>query len=169
MDSTDSVIHSWMRKRGLLLTTYICTIDGCGKLCKLYNRESKKDSTTLRCEVPKHEFSIRKNSFFENSKYCLQDLMNFIKMYLEGHLLITISHQTGMSYKSTALHWSQVIRDVFKQYISDCVHGWNDMVFTGIQEIDESMFGRRVKHNRGNPHIGIKVSILYRTMSVTYP
>jgi len=157
--SSDTIIHSWLKNRGLLLTTYTCSTDKCGRLCKWVYRRSK-DTITLRCEGNSdHEFSIRKNSFFEKSHYSFQDLMNFVKLYLEGQLLVSISEQTGMCYKSTALHWSQLIRKMFKQYIYDCVHGKNDLIFSGIQEIDESIFGRRVKYNRGNPRVGIRVSI----------
>ena len=32
--------------------------------------------------------------------------------------------------------------------------------FPGIIEVDESLFGRKVKHHRGNPNVGVKVWIV---------
>jgi hypothetical protein len=43
---------------------------------------------------------------------------------------------------------------------------------TGEIEIDESLFGRRVKHNRGNPHRGLKIWIfgmVERDTVILYP
>ena len=39
---------------------------------------------TLRCNKNRnHEFSVRTNSFFENSKFTVQDTLQFIRSYLE--------------------------------------------------------------------------------------
>jgi len=159
MQSSDSVVHAWMRHRGLLLTTYMCPRDNCHRKCTVYRRKTKKDGFTLRCEGTNcSEFGIRKNSIFEKSHFSFQDLMHFLKCFLEDQLLISMSKQTGMDYKSTSVQWAKTVRDIFKQYIYENVHGLNDMIFSEICELDESIFGRRVKYNKGNPNIGVKVS-----------
>jgi len=161
MMSKDSIVHSWLRKRGLILTQYICPASGCGHLCEVYSRPKKKDGSTLRCTGKKHhEYGIRKNSFFEQSHYSFQDLLNFLRCFLQGDKLVTMSEKTGMAYKTTGVAWAHYVRRIFKQYIYENVHGLSYLTFSGIIEIDESLFGRRVKFHTGNPNIGLKVSAL---------
>jgi len=167
MQSSDSVVHSWMRERGLLLTTYTCTKENCQRKMKVCPRPNKKDGFTLRCEAKNcSEFGIRKNSLFEGSHFTFQDLMYFLKCFLEGQLLISMSKQTGMAYKSTSVEWAKTVRELFKQYIFEYVHGMNDMIFDELTELDESIFGRRVKYHKGNPNIGVKVSKLLKFTAI---
>jgi len=158
MQSRDSIVHKWMRDRGLLLTQYICPDEKCHKICKITPRPKKADGETLRCGS--HEYAMRKNSFFEKSHFAFQDLLHFIKCYLEGDLLSTIAKKTGMCYNTTAVEWAKYMRRIFKEYIYENVHGIENMTFSGIIEIDESLFGRKVKYNKGNPRVGLKVIIV---------
>jgi len=163
MHSNTAIVHKWMRHRGLILTQYVCDTKNytkrCGKIAKVTARPTKADGETLRCGA--HEYSIRKNSFFEKSHFGFPDLMNFIKCYLDGDLLCSIAKKTGMAYKSTALEWAKHVRMIFKEYIYQNVHGLQNMMLSGIVEIDESLFGRKVKYNKGNPHLGLKVLLYF--------
>ncbi len=89
----DSIVHQWMRDRGLILSDLTCPT--CEKPCKLKKRPRKKDGLTWMCISKKHEFSFRKYSFFENMQYTFQDIMLFIKGTLDGQTLISISSMTG--------------------------------------------------------------------------
>ena len=45
---------------------------------------------------------------------------------------------------------------MFKKYVHNSV---GNMKLSGEVEIDESLFGRKVKYHRGNPHVGCQVWI----------
>jgi transposase-like protein len=51
-----------------------------------------------------------------------------------------------MAYKSSAVDWANYIRDWFVEYYYRDIRSTK---FSGIVEIDESLFGRRVKYNKG--------------------
>ena len=95
--SEDDVVLKWLRSNGLLASELTCH---CGKKAKLNKRQRLKDKYSFRCGS-NHEFSMRKNSFFEGSSYNIRDLMIFIKYYLEGHTLHQCALSTGMDYKHT--------------------------------------------------------------------
>ncbi|KAK3107606.1 hypothetical protein FSP39_018210 [Pinctada imbricata] len=59
-----------------------------------------------------------------------------------------------MTYKSTAVNWASFVRELFKEYFHRHIRCRK---LSGEIEIDESLFGRRVKHNRGNPNKGVKI------------
>ena len=46
------------------------------------------------------------------------------------------------------MDWGNFIHDLFIEYVYQNVL---NVKFTGIVEIDESLFGRQIKHNRGRP------------------
>ena len=53
-----------------------------------------------------------------------------------------------MDNKHTAVNWASYIRGIFCQYDFDT---YNMMNSEGEVEIDESLFGRKVKYNKGQP------------------
>ena len=91
---------------------------------------------------------MRKFSFFEGSAYNIRDLMIFLKQYLEGSSLHQCALATGMDYRHTAVEWAGYIRELFCQYVFD---KYNMTMFEGDVEIDESLFGRKIKYNKGEP------------------
>ena len=52
-----------------------------------------------------------------------------------------------------------MIRDIFAEYVWRFVIQ-DEMKLRGDVEIDESMFGRKCKYHRGNPHVGCKVWVV---------
>lgn len=102
-----------------------------------------------------HTRASRTYSFFEKSNLLIQDIMLFIKNYLEKCSLSQCARFFGMSYGSTSVNWASFIREIFKDYY------YRNLRFKklhGIIEIEESLFGRRVKFHRGNPNRGLKVN-----------
>ena len=91
---------------------------------------------------------MRKYSFFEGSSYNIRDLVIFVKSYLEGHTLKQCALATSMDYKSTAVHWASYIRELFIEHVH---RSYSEMKFSNEVEIDESLFGRKIKYNRGKP------------------
>nr|XP_011443777.2 uncharacterized protein LOC105339761 [Crassostrea gigas] len=103
-----------------------------------------------------HTRASRTYSFFEKSILLIQDIMLFIKNYLEKCSLSQCARFSGMSYGSTSVNWASFIREIFKEYF------YRNLRFKklhGIIEIEESLFGRRVKFHRGNPNRGLKIWI----------
>ena len=145
------VVYSWLRKNGLLASDFTCH---CGKEAKLNKRNRLKDGYTFRCGS-QHEFTMRKNSFFEKSSYNIRDLIFFIKYYIEGHSLHQCALNTGMDYRPTAVNWASYIRELFCQYVFDT---YERITFDGEVEIDESIFGRKVKYHKGQPR-GLRIWI----------
>ena len=93
-------------------------------------------------------FGMRKYSFFEGSACDIRDLMIFLKQYLEGNSLHQCVLATGMDYRHTAVDWANFIRELFCQYVYD---KYNMTMFKGDVEIDESLFGRKIKYHKGEP------------------
>ncbi|XP_045191303.2 uncharacterized protein LOC123548134 [Mercenaria mercenaria] len=123
----------------------------------LKSRTERNGGQVFRCTKNRnHVKSLRANSFFEKTKVEIQDIVVFIKSYLDKNSLYQCSKFSGVAYKSTAVNWASYIRELFKEYFSRRTY---NKVIRGIVEIDESLFGRRVKYHRGNPNKGLKVWI----------
>ena len=65
-----------------------------------------------------------------------------------------------MSYKNTAVDWASFTRELFMEYVDRHILA-PPMQLHGTVEIDESLFGRKVKYNRGNAVRGLRVWILW--------
>ena len=122
---------------------------GGGGIAKLQKREKTADKFAFRCKK-NHEYTMRKYSFFEGSSYHIRDLVIFVKSYLEGHTLKQCALATSMDYKITAVHWASYIRELFIEHVH--VHrSYSEMKLSNEVEIYESLFGRKIKYNRGKP------------------
>jgi hypothetical protein len=158
----DSFVVNWCVKHGLLPQNIPCVsksqdAHSCSGIMKLFQRSGKSTGYTSRCSKNRnHEVAPRKYSFFESSKLTIQDMMMFVKTYLEGHSLYQCSRLSGVHYKSTAIDLGSFVREIFMEYHNRHVRNTK---LKGEIEIDESLFDRRVKHNRGNPHRGQKIWI----------
>jgi transposase-like protein len=85
--------------------------------------------------------------------------MEFIVTFLEDNTLRKCSEKGGLDYKKTSVEWVNYIRDLFRSYVHESLYGDEEkqICFRGIVEIDESLFGRSVKYNRGNGSFGLRV------------
>ena len=169
--SDESTIQDWCLANGLLATTiecvakvnYLDTENGniktrtCGGLMVRKERSSKPGNVVFSCSVnSRHEKAYRTYSFFQNSNLSIPDIMVFIKSYLDNCSLLQCSKFSGVCYKSTAVNWASYIREMFKEFFQGTIRY---KVLSGEIEIDESLFGRRIKYNRGNPNPGMKIWI----------
>ncbi len=148
------LVIRWLQRNGLLLQSWKCEV--CGVDCNQCQRKKSLDGVAWRCPSRKHEYSIRKFSFFERSHFSFQDILQFIKCFLDNNTLLPSSKFSGFDYKKTSVDWANFIRDLFKQWVSD---HYDNVQLSGDIEIDESLFGRQCKYHRGNPHVGLKVWI----------
>ena len=145
-NSDDDEVFQWLRTNGLLAKEVMCR--NCNTMASLKRRSRIPDGYSFRCPGSKHEFSMRKNSFFEGSAYNIRDLIIFLKYYLEGHTLHQCALSTNMDYKHTAVDWGSYVRELFCQFVAD---KYPMTTFDGDVEIDESLFGRKIKYNKGEP------------------
>ncbi len=129
----------------------------CGVDCNVCQRNKSSDGVAWRCPSRKHEYSIGKFSFFERSHVSFQDVLQFIKCFLDNNALLTSSKFSGLDYKKTSVDWANSIRDLLKQWVSH--HDYDNVQLSGDIEIDETLFGRQCKYHRGNPHVSLKVWI----------
>jgi hypothetical protein len=151
----DLTVATWLIEQGLLGRSRPCERADCDGDMRLARRSGRLLGYTLRCNRSRdHEVSIMKYSFFERSKLDVRDIMQLIKTYLEGLSLGMTSRYAGVSYTGTAVDWGSFIRELMKEYFHVRL---SQKKMSGIVEIDESLFGRRVKFHRGDPNKGLKV------------
>ncbi|XP_060588518.1 uncharacterized protein LOC132743931 [Ruditapes philippinarum] len=156
----DQDLNEWLMANQFLVRTMPCTktSEGCTGIMKGSQRKGRISGPTVRCSVNRnHEVAIRTFSFFEGSKLCVQDIFMFIRCYLNGMTLLQTSIFAGVNYKSTALDWASFLRELFKEHFHRNI---SHRKLRGEIAIDESLFGRRVKYHRGNPHKGLKVMFI---------
>ena len=157
----ESVIIEWMQNNGLLAVTLMCDhsvgANKCGGIMTLKPSSNLQGGQLFRCQKDRnHRKPMRTNSFFQGSHLLFQDIMVFIKSYLEKNTLLQCAKFSGMAYGSSAVDWASFMRELFLEHY---VRNIKNLKLSGTIEIDESLFGRRVKFHRGNPNKGMKVWI----------
>ena len=144
-----------MRDHGLLARTIPC--HRCSGSMFLKIKADRNGGEVFRCRNNRaHQKAIRTFSFFEKIHIEIQDVIVFIKSYLDKMTLLQCSVFSGIDYGSTACNWASYMRELFKEYFHRHIRHRR---IGGEIEIDESLFGRRVKFHRGNPNKGLKVWI----------
>lgn len=148
----NTTLIKWLQENDLLVKEWTCL--RCDSACKLNHRSRNIDSLTWRCPS-KHECSVRINSIFQNSHMYIPDILHFFFTHAEGMSLYQSSQMSGINYNRTGVEWGKVVRDLYKEYFNRHING---VKFSGIVEIDESLFGKKVKYHKGNPS-GMKIWI----------
>lgn len=74
--------------------------------------------------------------------------MEFMRSYLFGSSLVRHSASSGMAYVSTAVEWAKYVREMFTEYVYVEILQ-SEMKLSGDVEIDECLFGRKWKYQRG--------------------
>ena len=83
----NSIVIPWLVYQGLLAESISCKAKGCTGTCNRKVRNGAIDGFTMRCNINRnHEYSIRSCSFFEQLKFPLQDLLLFMKTYLDEYI-----------------------------------------------------------------------------------
>ena len=151
--NSEEEAHDWCRTNGLLATSLPC--HKCDDQMILRPRKGSVANESFRCNKNRgHELQTRLFSFFEGTKLPVNDIMLFTKSYLDKNSLLQCSTFSGISYGSTGVNWGVNVREIFKDYFARHIR---DEKLRGEIEIDESLFGRKVKYHRGNPNVGVKV------------
>ena len=92
-----------------------CKSVGCDGVATLRARKGYFANEVFRCSKnSNHQRQTRELSFFEASKIPTNDIMLFVKSYLDGCSLYQCARFAGISYSSTSVDWSGHIRELFK-------------------------------------------------------
>ena len=152
------ILVLWLIRNHLLASQVLC--GKCGNACKLTERDEAPDGYSYRCRKLGHDYErkVRDRSFFQSFKIPLPDVLNFIKMYLDGVSLNKCAKLTNVDYGDTAVRWGKIIRSLFMEWVLQHVMN-EEMKFSGEVEVDESLFGRKCKYHRG-ANQGIKVWVV---------
>ena len=81
--------------------------------------------------------------------------MTFIREFIHGSTLVKSSLNAAISYGPTPVDYANFIREIFKEYVWKTLP---NLKFKGRVESDESVFGRKIKDNKGkkrNPQVWI--------------
>jgi transposase-like protein len=78
----------------------------------------------------------------------MQDIFNFILSYAESNSLHHSTNVISKSYSNTVVIWGQIVRNLMMEFYQRSI---KPTTFSGTVELDESLFGSRMKHNRGRP------------------
>ena len=76
-----------------------------------------------------------------------------------GHSLRLCATESGLNYKKTSVEGAKSVRQIIMQLVYDYILQ-APLKFHGTVEIDESLFGRKVKAHRGDPNKGKRVWIV---------
>ena len=157
----EGVVNDWLQRNGLLPVTLTCetVVNGgkCGGFMTLKPSANLEGGKLFRCRNNRdHRKTLKAYSFFEGSNLKIQDIMVFMKSYLDKCTLLQCSKFSGIAYGSTGVDWGSFMRELFLEHY---VRTIKNLKLHGEIEIDESLFGRRVKFHRGNPNKGMKVWI----------
>ena len=142
----DSILLLWLQKENLLRRHFFC--DKCNEECYLGIKKSKTLGHLFKCSANKnHGVSVLKDSFFERTHVNIRDLLLFTHCYLDGQPLYKCGSKSGIESSTTRVNWASYIRDIFLEEVSQILN--SGFKFSGIVEIDESLFGYKCKYNRG--------------------
>lgn len=148
----ESSLVKWLQQNRLIASQLICqTCHNLGHRGIKMNIKRKTGHKSLYglghvfrcCRKTNHEITIYKHSYFHNLKHPIQDCLVFVHSMLTNMNLKSAADFAGISYSNTAVLWARDMRDVIVQWV------YNEIItapmkFTGVIEIDESLFGRKV-------------------------
>lgn len=147
MDLPPNHFYEWLVKERLFPASLPCH---CGCPMRPQQRSSNNDGFVWRCTGRgRHVRTIRSKSIFEDSKINVADLFLFICKYAEGSPISVISKVCGIAYNTTGLRWACKLRtEILGSWYVRTIRNNPNFKLRGIVEIDESLFGRRIKFMR---------------------
>ena len=143
-----SIFVKWQMTFGLLKDHVTCK--SCNRACNLQKKSDRINGMIWCCTscASKPTQSVRNCSFFSNSHLHLEVILIFIYTYMTGLSFKYCSTVSGMHYKNTALDCGNFVRDIMVEFVYRIVMKTK---FSGIVEIAESLFNRKIKYHCGRP------------------
>ena len=134
----------WLWSNNLLLdpSTFPCPKCNSGLV---WYKKSGRPYGILQCSQG-HALSVLHNSFFSNSQIPLPDHFMFMREFVYGSSLKKCCRDSGISYTCAGVTWASYYRDIF---IQDVFEQLKVVKLRGVEEIDESLFGNKIKYHRG--------------------
>ena len=122
-------MNSWCQANGLSATSVKCSSkvkigqneDGldnyqdCTGEMSIKELSGRAGEASFRCNT-RRAFK-RSYSFFDRSNITIQDVMVFIKSYLDNMTLLQCSIFSGISYRSTRVNWASLLESSLKSAI----------------------------------------------------
>ncbi|GFS17825.1 mitotic-spindle organizing protein 2A [Elysia marginata] len=143
----DADLFLWLAKAGLIASEGSFLCPKCNSKPRVAPKSNRRVALRFRCPK-KHEFSIFKFSFFENTKAELRDLLVFVRSYLLEIPLYKCAAESGLKYQSTCVDWANSLRNIFVEIVGA---RYQDKQLEGEIEIYMSLYGSKVKLIEGNP------------------
>ncbi|CAI9726405.1 Hypothetical predicted protein [Octopus vulgaris] len=114
--STNEKAITWLAKYELISNSVVCPT--CGNPCTVNGYQKGIDGKRWRC--PKHNYcrSIRKGSFFENSRLSLTTFIWLMYMWSREYFHSEIAHESTVSKKST-IDLFCLIRELLERFLED--------------------------------------------------
>ena len=146
--SEETKVNELCRRNSLFATSKKMakkkSFDGqqCDGTMILKSSAAKTGGQILRCMKIRNHQAMR--VIIEGSTLTISDCMLFIKSYLDKLTLLQCSRFVGIAYSSTAVNWEKSPLEYKGEKLTSTVM------------IDESLFGKRTRFHRGNPHGGMK-------------
>ena len=136
-------MYLWFQENGLLakeIPCNNCAKEGIESVMEIKQRKSKVFGSTFRCV-------LNHNSFFSGGHHPIPDYMVFIYALINRMPLYRASKMSGLNYKNTVADWANYYHEVCMEWVNRHVIQCS-FKLTGEVQIDESLFGHRVKYHR---------------------
>lgn len=108
----------------------------------LQQKSSTNSNMCLRCNFCSKYRTIRYNSIFYRSHFPMADIIRFYAGYAMQNSLYVNCGNAGISYSGSGPEWGNHVRQLFVTYYHEVI---KPTKFQGIVEVDESVFGKRVR------------------------
>ena len=132
---------------GLVKSHRRCPRNGCRRNMSLIRDTSSAENYRFRCPKCKHSQSIRKGSFFEESKLTIPQILSVIFCWAAKVAVKSAAAITGVHSRSVS-QWYQYMREKCSESLLNCPN----YTFGGagvVVQIDESVVAKR-KYNVGH-------------------
>ena len=148
------MLVKWLMEEGLLRKSRLC--ERCSKEMSLVMCEDRSDGWKWQCQKQSNgkrhrvEESIRKGSWFSNSRLALEEMLKFTYWWCMDLDQSQIIHELGLS-SSTSVDWDSFCREICEVSLIE-----NSVKIGGegkVVQIDESKFGKMLRLKNTNNSI----------------
>ena len=145
--SNQAIMIKWLQDHHLIRDNYWC--NKCDSPCVVTSRTSRREGISFRCKTNSScEYTFRKDSFFEQFRLSICDILMFLINYCDCLSLAKSGQRSGHAFSNTATRWAQIIRKIMMHRVHN-EYFTGDIKFNQKCQLDECCLSRRVKYNKG--------------------